>query len=106
MLVNGIKFSEVVDVLDVIDVHDKEVEVLGYDECNNEYSAVGMESDGKLVEVYEDTIESKPYVPEGPGWDVDVDEDGPFITISKDDDVIYGKEETDAVWEPEWLGDR
>ena len=28
MLVNGIKFSEVVDVLDVIDVHDKEVEVL------------------------------------------------------------------------------
>ena len=31
MLVNGIKFSEVVDVLDVIDVHDKEVEVIGYD---------------------------------------------------------------------------
>ena len=41
-----------------------------------------------MVEVYEDTIESKPYVPEGNGWDVDVDEDGPFITISKDNDVI------------------
>ena len=98
MLVNGIKFSEVVDVLDVIDVHDNEVEVIGYDECDNEYSAVGMESDGELVEVYEDTIESKPYVPEGTGWDVDVDEDGPFITISKD--------VPNEVWEPEHLGDR
>ena len=88
MLVNGIEFSEVVDVLGEIDVHDKEVEVHGYDECDNEYSAVGMESDGDLVEVYEYTIESKPYVPEGNGWDVDVDEDGPFITISKDNDVI------------------
>jgi hypothetical protein len=84
MLVNGINFSEVVEELDVIDVHDREVEVLGYDEDGNEYSAVGMESDGELVDVYEDTVESKPYVPEGTGWDVDVDEDGPFITISND----------------------
>ena len=101
MLVNGLKFSEVVDVLDVIDVHDKEVEVIGYDNDGNEYSAVGMESDGELVEVDEDTIElveSKPYVPEGTGWDVDVDEDGPFITISKD--------VPNEVWEPEHLGDR
>ena len=98
MLVNGIEFSEVVDVLGEIDVYDKEVEVIGYDEFGNEYSAVGMESDGKLVEVYEDTVESKPYVPEGNGWDVDVDEDGPFITISKD--------VPNEVWEPEHLGDR
>ena len=101
MLVNGIKFSEVVDVLDVIDVHDKEVEVIGYDNDGNEYSAVGMESCGELVDVYEETIlevDSEPYIPEGSGWDVDVDEDGPFITISKD--------VPDEVWEPEYLGDR
>jgi hypothetical protein len=58
--VNGIKFIEVVDVLDEIDVHDKEVEVLGYDNDGVEYSAVGMESDGNLVEIDEDTIESIP----------------------------------------------
>jgi hypothetical protein len=60
--VNGIKFSEVVDVLDEIDVHDKEVEVLGYDNDGVESSAVGMESDGNLVEIDEDTIE---YIPIG-----------------------------------------
>ena len=60
--VNGIKFSEVVDVLDEIDVHDKEVEVLGYDNDGVEYSAVGMDSDGNLVEIDEDTIE---YIPIG-----------------------------------------
>ena len=60
--VNGIKFSEVVDDLDEIDVHDKEVEVLGYDNDGVEYSAVGMESDGNLVEIDEDTIE---YIPIG-----------------------------------------
>ena len=58
--VNGIKFIEVVDVLDEIDVHDKEVEVLGYDNDGVEYSAVGMESDENLVEIDEDTIESIP----------------------------------------------
>ena len=58
--VNWIKFIEVVDVLDEIDVHDKEVEVLGYDNDGVEYSAVGMESDGNLVEIDEDTIESIP----------------------------------------------
>ena len=60
--VNGIKFIEVVDVLDEIDVHDKEVEVLGYDNDGVEYSAVGMESDENLVEIDEDTIE---YIPIG-----------------------------------------
>ena len=60
--VNWIKFIEVVDVLDEIDVHDKEVEVLGYDNDGVEYSAVGMESDGNLVEIDEDTIE---YIPIG-----------------------------------------
>ena len=58
--VNGIKFIEVVDVLDEIAVHDKEVEVLGYDNDGVEYSAVGMESDGNLVEIDEDTIEFIP----------------------------------------------
>ncbi len=56
MEVNGITFSEIVDVYD-IHGHDREVEVLGYDDVGNEYIAVGMESVGELVEIYEDTIE-------------------------------------------------
>ena len=56
MKVNGIEFSEIVDVYD-IHGYDREVEVLGYDEAGNEYAAVGMESVGELVEIYEDTIE-------------------------------------------------
>jgi len=56
MEVNGITFSEIVDVYDNHG-YDREVEVLGYDEAGNEYSAVGMESVGELVEIYEDTIE-------------------------------------------------
>ena len=56
MKINGITFSEVVDVCDNHG-HDREVEVLGYDEAGNEYTAVGVESVGELVEIYEDTIE-------------------------------------------------
>ena len=56
MKVNGIIFSEIVDVYDNHG-YDREVEVLGYDEAGNEYAAVGMESVGELVEIYEDTIE-------------------------------------------------
>ena len=56
MKVNGIEFSEIVDVYDNHG-YDREVEVLGYDEAGNEYAAVGMESVGELVEIYEDTIE-------------------------------------------------
>ena len=56
MEINGITFSEIVDVYDNHG-YDKEVEVLGYDDVGNEYSAVGMESVGELVEIYEDTIE-------------------------------------------------
>ena len=56
MKVNGIEFSEIVDVYD-IHGYDREVEVLGYDEAGNEYAAIGMESVGELVEIYEDTIE-------------------------------------------------
>ena len=56
MEVNGITFSEIVDVYDNHG-YDREVEVLGYDEDGNEYTSVGMESVGELVEIYEDTIE-------------------------------------------------
>ena len=52
-----IEFSDINDELDVLSVHDREVEVLGWDEDGNEYSAVGMESCGDLVEIYDDTIE-------------------------------------------------
>ena len=60
MKVNGITFSEIVDVYD-IHGYDREVEVLGYDDVGNEYLAVGMESVGELVEIYEDTIELVKY---------------------------------------------
>ena len=56
MEVNGITFDEIVDVYDNHG-YDREVEVLGYDEAGNEYSACAMESVGELVEVFEDTIE-------------------------------------------------
>ena len=52
-----IEFDEIVQELDVIDCYDRDVEVLGYDEDGNEYSAVGMESCGEMVEIYEDSIE-------------------------------------------------
>ena len=89
MEVNGITFSEIVDVYD-IHGHDREVEVLGYDKAGNEYAAIGMESVGELVEIYEDTIELVTYSdidPDEPedisnGWDVDVDENGPFIVTA------------------------
>ena len=89
MEVNGITFSEIVDVYD-IHGYDREVEVLGYDKAGNEYAAIGMESVGELVEIYEDTIELVTYSgidPDEPedisnGWDVDVDENGPFIVTA------------------------
>ena len=75
MKVNGIEFSEIVDVYD-IHGYDREVEVLGYDEAGNEYAAVGMESVGELVEIYDDTIE------------------------------LVSEVDIDEVWELEYLGDR
>ena len=89
MEVNGITFSEIVDVYD-IHGYDREVEVLGYDKAGNEYAAIGMESVGELVEIYEDTIELVTYSDIDPdesedipnGWDVDVDENGPFIVTA------------------------
>ena len=60
--VNGsnVEFDEVVQELDVIDCYDREVEVVGYDENGNEYTAVGMESCGELVEIDEDSVELTP----------------------------------------------
>ena len=89
MKINGITFSEIVDVYD-IHGYDREVEVLGYDKDGNEYAAIGMESVGELVEIFEDTIELVTYSdidPDEPedisnGWDVDVDENGPFIVTA------------------------
>ena len=52
-----IEFSDIIDEYDVLSIHDREVEVLGWDSDGNEYSAVGMESCGDLVEIYDDTIE-------------------------------------------------
>ena len=53
----SIEFDEVVQELDVIDCYDRDVEVLGYDEDGNEYSAVGTESCDELVEIDVDSIE-------------------------------------------------
>ena len=57
MLFKGIEFSEIVDVYDTHGPQDREVEILGWDKDGVEYAAVGMESCGELVEIYEDTIE-------------------------------------------------
>ena len=59
MKINGIEFTKdnVEKVLEHISVHDKSVEVLGWDKDGNEYSAVGYLSCGDLVEIEEDTIE-------------------------------------------------
>jgi len=57
---NGIKIEfdeEVVQVLDVLSVHDRDVEILGYDKNGNEYSAVANESCGEIVEIDTDSIE-------------------------------------------------
>ena len=56
---NGVEVTfddEVVDELDVISYHDREVEILGYDANGVEYSAVGMMSCEELVEIYDDTV--------------------------------------------------
>ena len=53
---NSIEFDEVTQELDVIDCYDREVEVIGYDENGTEYTAVGMESCGELVEIDEDSV--------------------------------------------------
>ena len=48
------------EILDEFDTHGPyciEVEALGTDDDGIEYSAVGMESCGDLVEIYDDTIE-------------------------------------------------
>mgnify|MGYP005829110919 CR=1 FL=1 len=59
--VNGkeINFDEVVDILDVIDCHDKDVEIHGFDTETGvyEYSATASESCGEIVEIDEDSIE-------------------------------------------------
>jgi hypothetical protein len=57
MKFKGIEFDEIVDVYDTHGLHDKEVEILGYDKNGVEYAAVAMESCGEIVEIYEDTIE-------------------------------------------------
>jgi len=51
-----ISFDEVIDVYDTHG-YDREVEVAGYDVDGVEYTAVGMESCGEIVEIYEDSIE-------------------------------------------------
>ena len=48
--------SDVIDTLDVIDCHDSEVEVLGYDSDGNEYTAIGSVSCEELVKVYESSV--------------------------------------------------
>ena len=57
MTIKGIEFTEVVDVLDVIDCYDQDVEVRGFDGEGVEWSAIGCESCGEIVDIDEDSIE-------------------------------------------------
>ncbi len=54
---NNVEFDEIGQTLDVLDCYDAEVEVLGTDNNDVEYSAVGIVSCGELVEIDEDSIE-------------------------------------------------
>ena len=105
MKINGITFSEVVDVYD-IHGYDREVEVLGYDEAGNEYSACGMESVGELVEIFENTIvllsKADPDAPVYYNYVMKKkDRFGIDVVKPVRTEWIPGK-----VWEPEYLGDR
>ena len=57
MVVKGITFTEVVEVLDVIDCYDRDVLVEGEDGEGVVYQAVGVESCGEIVDIDEDTID-------------------------------------------------
>ena len=48
--------SDIIETLNVIDCHDSEVEVLGYDEYGVEYTAVGSLSCDELVEIDEESV--------------------------------------------------
>ena len=48
--------SDVTEELSVINCHDSDVIVMGYDTDGNEYEAIGCVSCDELVEIYEDSI--------------------------------------------------
>ena len=101
MEVNGITFSEIVDVYDNHG-YDREVEVLGYDDVGNEYIAVGMESVGELVEIYEDTIELVKSLTVNPefkdfDWDTPI-KDQPWYTPSTEVDLDRDIPGFDGTW--------
>ena len=52
-----IEFDEVVDVFDTNGPYTSDVEVHGFDNNGNEYSAIGVEDCDEIVEIDEDTIE-------------------------------------------------
>ena len=55
--VNDIEFTDVVEVLSVIDCYDQEVLIEGYDKEGVKYSAIASASCGEIVEIDEDSIE-------------------------------------------------
>ena len=50
--------SDVTEELSVINCHDSDVIVMGYDSDGNEYEAIGCVSCDELVEIYEDSVMS------------------------------------------------
>ena len=50
--------SDVTEELSVINCHDSDVIVMGYDTDGNEYEAIGCVSCDELVEIYEDSVMS------------------------------------------------
>ena len=48
--------SDVTEELSVINCHDSDVVVMGYDTDGNEYEAIGCVSCDELVEIYKDSI--------------------------------------------------
>ena len=54
----GVSFdeSDIIETVNVIDCHDSEVEVLGYDKYGVEYTAIGSVSCEELVEIDEESV--------------------------------------------------
>ena len=57
MVVDGIDFDEVKEILSVVSDFEEDVLVTGYDDQGQEWEAVGLVSHGVLVEIDEASID-------------------------------------------------
>ena len=74
---------------------------LGYEDDFDPYEGISKEE----LELYNSVPTCSSMT--STGWDVDVDENGPFIvTDDVSTEIDLGRDVPDEIWEPEYLGDR